>query len=122
MLVVVTGMRSEARIFGPNARVIVAGGDNSTLAARLEEAIGQGGRAIMSTGICGGLAPELYVRRAIIASEIVWRGARWPADEAWRNALAALLPGTVGGVIAGSDRIVTDTAGKVALRRETGAD
>ena len=122
MLVVVTGMRREGRLFGRDARVIIAGGDNSTLAARLEEAIGHGGHAVVSAGICGGLAPELEVGRAIIATEIVWRDARWPTDAAWRDAMAARIPGALSGVIAGSDAIITDAAGKIALRDETGAD
>jgi hopanoid-associated phosphorylase len=122
MLVVVTGMRREARIFGRDTRVIIAGSDNAVLAARLEEAIGHGGHAVISAGICGGLAPELEAGRAVIATEIVWRDARWPTDAAWRDAMAAGIPGAVSGMIAGSDAILTDAAGKIALRRETGAD
>ena len=121
MLVIVTGMRREARIFGRDARVIVTGGDNSTLAARLEEAIGQGARAIVSAGICGGLLPELAVGAPVIASGTVRRSTRWSADPAWQDALAAKLPTAVRGAIAGSDVILSDPAYKSTLHEQTGA-
>ena len=121
MLVIVTGMRREARIFGRDANVVVAGGDNSTLAARLEQAIGQGARAIVSAGICGGLLPGLAVGTPVIASGTVRRATRWSADAAWQDAMAARIPNAVRGTIAGSDVILSDPAYKAALHAETGA-
>ena len=121
MLIIVTGMKREARIFGRDARVIVAGGDNSTLAARLEQAIGRGGRAVISAGICGGLLPGLAVGTPVIGSGTVRQKIRWSADAAWQDALAAKIPNAVRGAIAGSDVILTDPDYKAALHGQTGA-
>ena len=121
MLVIVTGMRREARIFGRDANVVVAGGDNSTLAAKLEAAIARGGRAVMSAGICGGLAPGLAVGTRVIGIGTVRHKIRWSTDAAWQDALAAKIPDAVRGTIAGSDAILTDPAYKAALHAETGA-
>ena len=121
MLISVTGMRREARIFGRDANVIVAGGDNSTLAAKLETAIARGGRAVMSAGICGGLSPALAVGTPVIGSGTVRRATRWSTDAAWQEALAAKIPEAIRGTIAGSDVILTDPAHKTALHAETRA-
>jgi hopanoid-associated phosphorylase len=121
MLIIVTGMHREARIFGRDANVIVCGSDNSTLAAKLEAAIARGGRAVISAGICGALAPDLSVGTVVIATEVVSSGARWQANAAWRDAMAAKIPGSVRGAIAGSNHIITDTGRKAVRQRETGA-
>jgi hopanoid-associated phosphorylase len=121
VLVIVTGMRREARIFGREAEIVVAGGDNSTLAARLEAAITRGGRAVISAGICGGLAPELAVGTPVIGSGTVRHKTRWSTDAAWQDALAARIPHAVRGIIAGSDAILTDPTYKAALHDQTGA-
>ena len=121
MLIAVTGMHREAILFPKGIELVVSGGDNSGLAAMLEAAIARGGRAVISVGICGGLAPELPIGAAVIASEAVWQNERIPTDARWREALATRLPRAISGGVAGIDSIVTEPAAKAVLHRETGA-
>lgn len=121
MLVVVTGMHREALIVARGGEVVVSGGDSAGLADRIEAAAGRGARAVLSVGVGGGLLPDLPIGRAVIASDVVSGGVRWPADPRWRDALAARLTDATTAIIAGSDRIVGDPAAKAALHRETGA-
>ncbi len=121
MLIIVTGMQREARIVGRDGEVLVAGGDNAGLAARIETAARRGGRAVISIGIGGGLHPGLAVGQAVIATEVVSGSARRDADTSWRDAIATRLPDAVADAIAGSDRIVAEPAAKAALRRASGA-
>ncbi len=120
MLVLVTGMKREARIVARGNQVVVAGGDNSSLADRIA-AVAANARALLSIGIGGGLAPDLPVGAAVIATEIVWGGERLPTNAVWQGALAKCLPGAIAGAIAGSNRIVVTPAAKSVLHRETGA-
>jgi adenosylhomocysteine nucleosidase len=120
MLVLVTGMKREAKLIGGGNRVVVAGGDSTALAGKIEAAT-EGARALLSIGIGGGLAPGLAVGTIVIATELVWRGEHLPADAAWRVALAKRLPRAASGPIAGSNTIVATPAAKSALHGETGA-
>src|SRR5690348_3096960 len=52
-LLAVAGMQRESKLLRGRCDVIVAGSDNSTLAARIEQAIASGARALLSFGICG---------------------------------------------------------------------
>jgi adenosylhomocysteine nucleosidase len=121
VLITVTGMRREARIFSRGCDVVVSGGRNSALAEKIEQAVARGGEAIVSAGICGGLSPNIAVGTVVIGSEIVWNGTRIPTDEVWVMAIAARIQEGICGAIAGSDTIVGTPAAKAALHRETGA-
>ena len=122
MLITVTGMHREAVLFPKGGgELLVSGGNNSGLAAMVEAAIARGGRAVISVGICGGLAPGLKIGTAVIATEVIWRDERIPTDERWREALATRLPRAVSGSVAGTDSIVTEPAAKAALHSGTGA-
>ena len=119
MLITVTGMHREARLFPKGLKVVVSGGGNAQLATKIEDAIAGGASAVISVGIGGGLAPNLAVGSVVIASEIVTTGARYDADAAWAESLMAHLPRAVRGIIAGVDAIVTEPAEKAALHRNT---
>ena len=121
MLIAITGMHREAVLFPKGVELVVSGGSNSALAAKIEATVVRGGRAVISVGICGGLAPDLKIGTAVIATEVVWRDERIPTDERWRDALAIRMPRAISGRIAGSDIIVTEPAAKAALHGETGA-
>ncbi len=121
MLIAVTGMQREARLFPRGTQVVISGGGNAGLGRRIERAIAQGARAIISVGIGGGLKPGLPVGSIVIAEEVVAEGARYHADAQWTEVLAARLPAAMRGIIAGVDAIVTEPADKAALHAKTGA-
>ena len=120
-LIAVTGMQREARLFPQGTEAVISGGDNTGLARRIEQAFAKGARAVISVGIGGGLKPGLLVGSMVIADEVVAEGARYHADPAWAEAMAARLPHALRGTIAGVDAIVTEPADKAALRDRTGA-
>ena len=113
-------MQREAKLLRGRYIVIVAGSDNSTLAAKIEAAIARGARAILSFGICGALSPELAVGSVVTGREVVCQNERWCADETWANALAS-SPDATAGVVVGSDSVLLTEEAKAALRGQTGA-
>lgn len=120
-VIAVTGMHREARVAGRYGEAVVSGGGNASLAGKIEAAIAKGGRAIVSVGICGGLAPSLCVGDAVIGSEAVWEGTRMPTDARWREAMVRRLPQAVTGAVAGTDAVLAGSDAKRALHCETGA-
>lgn len=120
VLVAVTGMRSEAKLLRGRCEVIVAGADNSTLAPKIEAAVEQGGRAILSFGICGALSPRLAIGDIVVGSEVVCESQRWRADERWSNALVNAC-GATSGLVAGSDSALLVPDSKAAHHQKTDA-
>jgi adenosylhomocysteine nucleosidase len=119
-ILAVSGLAREAAIAaGPGVRALAAGGQR--LAALIETAISEGAAGILSFGIAGGLDPELAPGAAILATAVVAGGERWGADAAWRERLAARLPGAIVGDLAGVDLPVMTRADKYALVAATGA-
>ena len=103
MLVIVTGIHREAVLFPQQVgEVVVSGKDNSDLAPKIESAIAQGGTAVISAGICAGLSPNLRIGAVAIPTEVMWKGARWPTDARWSEAMAMRIPDAVRGTIAGT--------------------
>jgi adenosylhomocysteine nucleosidase len=120
VLVAVTGMRREAKLLRGRCDVLVAGGDNSTLAAKIEAAMERGARAILSFGICGALSPDLAIGSVVVAPEVVCQNERWRADEQWANALARSCGATTGTVV-GSDSVVLTAESKAVHHQQTRA-
>jgi hopanoid-associated phosphorylase len=121
-LIAVTGMRREVRLLPKgHGETVVSGGGNAGLAAKIEQAIARGGKAVISVGICGGLAPGLRVGATVLGTEVVGSGERYGADPAWLEALARRIPKAVQGVIAGVDAVACEPSQKAALCRDTGA-
>ncbi len=121
MLIAVTGMQREARLIPHGCRVIVSGSGNAQLAGKIESAIAEGARAVISVGIGGGLAPDLQIGSVVIADDVIGAGARYHADADWSDALALRIADARRGAIAGTDAVVTEPADKAALHRDTGA-
>jgi hopanoid-associated phosphorylase len=119
-LLAVVGMQREAKLLRGRCDVIVAGSDNSTLAAKLEAAIARGAHAILSFGICGALSPELEIGTVIVGTEVVCQDDRWRADETWSLALASACDAAAGAV-AGSDSVLLTEDSKAAQHQQTGA-
>ena len=119
-ILVVVGMTREAKILGPDAPVLIGGGDSLALAAALEAELAAGVAGVVSFGLCGALDPSLKVGDLVIG-EAVFDGAdRHAADPAWADRLAAALPGARRGDFATSDRPVASVADKAALLAATG--
>ena len=78
-IVLVTGLKREARsLGGGNAHVIIGGGHGRRLAQDLELAIADGAGAVLSMGIAGGLRPGLRPGAVIIAAAVVAHEGRIP--------------------------------------------
>jgi hypothetical protein len=112
-LLVVVGLRREARIIDGRARVAIG-------TAALEMAL-DGAERVLSFGLCGGLDPALAVGDLVIGEGVTGPEGRIAGDREWTEHLAAALPGAARCDIAGSAVMVGGAAEKAALRRATGA-
>lgn len=122
MIVAVSGMARESRLIAhPRVVPVVGGGDIDALESRIDAAVAQGGRRILSIGICGALCPELRVGDIVIASEIVTADAIYPADASWTRELTERVPSAIVASMAGVDRVSANSAQKAGLRASTNA-
>jgi adenosylhomocysteine nucleosidase len=121
-VIAIVGLRREATIAaGAGVETIVAGAARVRLPERLARAIAGGGRAIVSFGLAGGLAPDLTPGTCVIGRAIVPGGERRAVDRVWADRLAEVLPDAYRADIAASDRPLAEVAAKQALRQATGA-
>jgi adenosylhomocysteine nucleosidase len=121
-LIVITGLAAEARIAaGPGILTLAGGGHTKRLEAGLEEAVAQGGRAILSFGIAGGLAPGLRPGSWLIARAVIDGPSRIATDQGWSARLAALIPGAEIVDVIGVDAPLGSPAQKRAAHEATGA-
>lgn len=128
---IITGLELEAEILRETARdlpagsqplIAVAGGD----AGRAREAAlafaARGVVALASFGLAGGLDPALAPGDAVLASSVVSPdGETLACDPVLSERIRAGGLPVFGGIVAGSDRPVSDPAAKAALRAATGA-
>ena len=145
LVIAATGLMAEAWIAARSASVktVVSGGDAAQLAGLIEAAVAEGGRAILSFGIAGGLSEDLPPGTCLVGGEVVHAGKLYRADAAWSGRLAQRLtvpslgqrPG--GGKaepgwgatrlrsalhrLAGVDRVLSNPCDKRALGAATGA-
>lgn len=116
-------MRREARILeGPGVTAIVRGNDPKRFREKLERALTQGARGVISIGIAGGLNPALRTGDVVIASAVATAGQRIETDPAWRRRLTMLLPRAGTAMIATAEDIALTPGAKATLFRTTGAD
>ena len=120
-VVIATGFTREVRTLRHEGIVAVAGGGSPTrLEAALEAAVAPGACAIASFGLTGGLADGLGIGDWIVGDRITG-AVDHPTDAAWRDALAARLPGArIGGFFA-DGRMIDTVAEKRALGLRHGA-
>lgn len=118
----VTGLAAEARIAsGTGVTTLAGGGDPARLALRLQAALANGAKAVISFGIAGGLQPGLKPGTTIIGQTIDDGGVRAEADGAWIGRLSAALPHALVADLAGVDGPVCGVDSKRALHRATRA-
>jgi adenosylhomocysteine nucleosidase len=119
-VIAVTSLSLEARIAsGPGVSVICS--HASQLLASLEAAIRQGAAGIISFGIAGGLASDLYAGDWVIGSGVQSGGELYPADQRWAQNLLEALPGAMHAQIVGANAPVAHSSEKRQLHERTGA-
>ncbi len=130
---VLTGIAAERRIVEATVRDILptpliacAGADVGRARRAVEQLLANGAEALVSFGIAGGLAADLPMGALIVADRaIAPDGAAFPTASDWCSRLsrAATDSGLIvrAGTLAGSERIVTTPAAKLALAQATGA-
>ena len=90
-ILAVVGMTREAKILGPEAPVLIGGGDATALSRprwRIELARGVAG--VVSFGLCGALDPSLKVGDLVIGEAVADGDGCYEADAAWAVRIAAL--------------------------------
>jgi hopanoid-associated phosphorylase len=119
---IVTGMASEARIFGAAAMTISAGGDAAATRAGIASLIARGADRLVSFGIAGALDPNLKPGDLIIGCAVrTHDGERQAVDQKWLVQLSAHLSSARVADVVGSSRIVGIAQQKAMLYRDTGA-
>jgi adenosylhomocysteine nucleosidase len=123
LVIAATGLRAEARIAAciPEVCAVAGGGNSEHLERLIAQAISQGGRAIISFGIAAGLEPGRDAGTCLVASAVVHRGVRYPANAAWSARLRESIGKPDLATVAGVDRPLQSPAEKHALHLETGA-
>ena len=118
-IVAIVGLKFEARIIaGPSVRAVSRG---ATEAGLLDAGVIETDRAIISFGVCGGLAPGLPAGSCVVASCILDGTRVWSTDSAWSAHLLRSIPGAVAAPILGVDDPIIEVAEKGRLYRRHGA-
>jgi len=121
-LIVITGMRAEARIASaPGVSVFACGGNVGLRAAAIRHAVFTGAPAIVSFGIAGGLLPNMRPGDWIVATGVCAGGEHIAADPEWTQRLSERLPGAEIGDIVSVPEPVRRAHQKRHLQSVTGA-
>jgi nucleoside phosphorylase len=107
-------MRREARIVGSQATVCQRG-------QGLDEALRQGGSAVISFGLCGALDPNLKVGDLVIGEAVTDGERRYDCDAPWTVALGDTLPHARQGLFWADGEMITGVEEKMRLLQATGA-
>jgi len=118
---IITGMASEAKIFGGQALTISAGGDPHATRDGIANLIARGADRLVSFGIAGALDPALKPGDLIVGSAVRSESERLPVDQKWLVNLTTHLTGARVADVVGSTTIAATAADKAMLYRDTGA-
>ena len=139
MIGIVTAMADETGAMADlhdrsRYRVRRSGVGPKRAATAAKSLLDEGCTALISAGICGGLAPNLKAGTLVLATEVADPdGTVFPVDETWRSAIEERIGATVpvaSGCLTGSARVVrrpvqkrdlAATAGAVAVDMESHA-
>jgi len=121
-LIVVCGLRAEARLVAaPTVRAIAGGGDPVRLESEMRQAFAQGARAVLSFGLAAGLDPGMAPGMIVIADEVLAGPHRFATDRAWSERMRRSIETAVRAAIAGVDSPLVPTRDKLALYAATAA-
>jgi hopanoid-associated phosphorylase len=121
-MIVVTGLKAEAKIAAASGvNVFACGGNVGLHAQAIKQAALSGAAAIVSFGIAGGLHPRLTAGDWVIATGVTSGDRSIETDVEWMSRLARRLPGAELGSIASVSDAVFDPGHKSRLHRDTGA-
>jgi adenosylhomocysteine nucleosidase len=119
---VVTGMQSEARLFGADVLTVSAGGDAQATRDGIAALIARGADRLVSFGIAGALDPALKPGDLVVGAAVrTAQGDRMPVDQKWLVQLTTHLGSARVADVYGSTRIAATAAAKATLHRDTGA-
>ena len=115
-MIAATGLLAEAQIAASSAKVktVVSAGNATRLGALIEEAIAEGGVAILSFGIAGGLREALKPATCLVGGEVVHAGKVYRADAVWTARLAKRL------ITSGCEGFESERGGNAERRRGEG--
>jgi adenosylhomocysteine nucleosidase len=123
----VAGFRAEARCLrGQDVRVAFSGGSAERARSEAERLVAEGGAALVSFGLAGGLAQGLRPGDLLLPETVCSaRAGSWSVDPVWCQRMHARLARggfePKAGALAGSERIVATILDKRALFEEVGA-
>jgi adenosylhomocysteine nucleosidase len=122
-VVAATGLRAEALIAARSegVRAVAGGGDAAQLAQAIEQALAEGGYALISFGVCASLKPGLTAGTCLAGREVVHAGTTYAADTAWTARIAKVIGGKEPVIMAGVDHPLTSLAEKRPLHAASGA-
>ncbi len=121
-MIVVTGLRAEARIAAASGVSVFACGGNVGLQAHaIKRAVFSGAAAIVSFGIAGALNSHLTAGDWVVATGVMSGDRSIETDIEWSSRLAQRLPGAELGAIATVAEPVLHPMNKRRLHLDTGA-
>jgi len=121
-LLVVSGLRAEARIAaGAGVRALAGAGNAARLTAAIDRSVGEGASGLLSFGMAGGLEPGLAPGTILVPAVVIAGDDRFATDPPWTRNLRTMLPRGVQGALAGVASPVATSSAKAGLRAATGA-